>query len=168
MSNPLKTFFVFSLLLTLASCGFHLRGMVELPPSFQHVFISAPPQGRSLVTSLDEQLQAYRVAKASCVSDAAFQIVIDDIQFERQISNISSSTTPRQYQLFYIVKYHLIDTHGEHLIPNGLVKSNRLVSMNSERLLGSNFEQDFFLHEMEVDAARQIMTCIGTYFAKQS
>lgn len=168
MIGKFKTLIVLSTVLILTACGFHLRGMMVLPPSFQNVFITAPPQGRNLIIALDEQLQAYSVAKASCASDAAFQIVIEDIQFERQISNISSSTTPRQYQLFYIVKYHLVDTHGNNLIPKGLVKSNRLVSMNSERLLGSNFEQDFFLNEMEVDAARQILTCIGTYFAKQS
>ena len=165
-----KTKFILLIVLTatLMGCGFHLRGVMVLPPSFQQVYVIAPPAGRNLTVALDEQLQAYRVARASCITASSFQIVVDDIQFERQISNISSSTTPRQYQLFYIVKYHLVDGQGATLIPNGLVKSNRLVSMNSERLLGSNFEQDFFLNEMEVDAARQIITSIGVYFAGRS
>ncbi len=164
----MKKAIIIILIVALCACGFHLRGQMELPTSFQNVAISAPPEGRNLSLALDEQLQAYHVIQAQSKTDAEFQIVIDNIQFERQIANISSSTTPRQYQLSYTVKHHLVDSHGRMLIPNGLVVSNRLVSMNSERLLGSNYEQDFFLHEMELDAARQILTTIGHYFAKES
>lgn len=164
----MKKAIIMTMIVALCACGFHLRGQMELPASFQDVAISAPPEGRNLSLALDEQLHAYHVIQVHSKTDAQFEIVIDTIQFERQIANISSSTTPRQYQLSYTVKHHLVDNHGRVLIPNGLVVSNRLVSMNSERLLGSNYEQDFFLHEMELDAARQILTTIGHYFAKES
>ena len=160
---------LYSILLSLLSaCGFHLRGMVPLPPSFQHVYIIAPPNGRSLQLKLEEQLQAYRVQKSDSAAQSAFQIVIDNVVFNRQISNISSSTTPRQFQLSYVVTYHLMDSHNGNVIPRGQAVSNRLVSMNSERLLGSNYEQDFFMHEMEDEIATQILLTINHYFANQS
>ena len=161
----LKSILLGNLLLLLSACGFHLRGMMALPPSFQNVYISAPAHGKDLQLALDEQLQSYVVRRSESQKECAFQIIIDDIQFDRQISNISSSTTPRQFQLSYKVKYHFIDGKGAILIPNGIVHTQRLVSMNSERLLGSNYEQNFFLHEMENDAARQIMTTISNYFS---
>ncbi len=160
-----KSILLGSLILLLSACGFHLRGMMALPPSFQHVYISAPTHGKDLQMALDDQLQAYVVSRSDSPQDCSFQIIIDDIQFDRQISNISSSTTPRQFQLSYKVKYHFVEGKGATLIPNGIVQSQRLVSMNSERLLGSNYELDFFLHEMENDAARQIMTTISNYFS---
>ena len=163
MAN-VKSIFLGSLFVLLGACGFHLRGTMVLPPSFQHVYISAPAHGKNLQMALDEQLQAYVVSRSESQQDCSFQIIIDNIQFDRQISNISSSTTPRQFQLSYKVKYHFIDEKGAMLIPNGIIQLQRLVSMNSERLLGSNYEQDFFLHEMENDAARQMMMTISNYF----
>jgi LPS-assembly lipoprotein len=160
---------LYSIFLSLLSaCGFHLRGMVSLPPSFQHVYIIAPPNGRSLQLKLEEQLQAYRVQRSTSLDKAAFQIIIDSVSFNRQISNISSSTTPRQFQLSYVVAYHLMDSHNGNIIPRGQAVSNRLVSMNSERLLGSNYEQEFFMHEMEEDIATQILLTINHYFTNQS
>ena len=151
----------------LSSCGFHLRGMVRLPPSFHHVYIIAPPNGRSLQLKIEDQLQAFKVTRSPSIEKAAFQIVIDAVNFSKQISNISSSTTPRQFQLTYVVNYHLIDDHSGIIIPHGHAISNRLVSMNSERLLGSNYEQDFFMHEMEDDLATQILLTISHYFSQQ-
>jgi LPS-assembly lipoprotein len=150
--------------MSLSHCGFHLRGLTTLPPSFQQVYIVAPADARQLQAEIDNQLQAYNVAKAQNISKAHYQIVIDNIFFQRQISNISSSTTPRQYQLLYNIKFHVIDSHGENIIPNGVINTNRLVSMNNERLLGSNYEQDFFLHEMQQEAAVQLVSTIGHYF----
>jgi LPS-assembly lipoprotein len=154
--------------MSLSHCGFHLRGLTTLPPSFQQVYVVAPADARQLQAEIDNQLQAYNVSKAPNITKAHYQIVIDNIFFQRQISNISSSTTPRQYQLLYNIKYHVINSHGENIIPNGVINTNRLVSMNNERLLGSNYEQDFFLHEMQQEAAVQVVSTIGHYFQKRA
>ena len=152
------------LCLLLSSCGFHLRGLLALPPNFQHVYLVLPSNGHSFEIKLKEQLQAYHVKSAESAQHAAYQIVIDSLNYTRQISNISSSTTPRQFQLTYTVDYHLVDEHGVTLIPARQLISNRLVSMNSERLLGSNYEEEFFKSEMEQELASQILTSINYYF----
>lgn len=152
------------MVMSLSQCGFHLRGQTTLPSSFQQVYIAAPAEARQLQAEIDNQLQAYNVSKAKNIQRAHYQIAIDNIFFQRQISNISSSTTPRQYQLIYNIKYHVSNYQGEVIIPNGVVNSTRLVSMNNERLLGSNYEQDFFLHEMQQEAAVQVVSAIGHYF----
>lgn len=154
----------FSILsLSLSSCGFHLRGMADLPAHFQHVYLVSPPQGRSLQQKLKEELQAYRISYAPSLTRASYQIIIDNLNYTRQISNISSSTTPRQFQLTYTVEYHLTDNHGALLIAPRQLISHRMVSMNSERLLGSNYEEDFFKQEMEQELASQILTNISHY-----
>lgn len=160
----MRKFGLLCLIMSLSQCGFHLRGLTNLPPSFQQVYIVAPADARQLQAEIDSQLQAYNVSKAKDMQRAHYQITIDNIFFQRQISNISSSTTPRQYQLIYNIKYHVMNSQGEVIIPNGLVNTTRLVSMNNERLLGSNYEQDFFLHEMQQEAAVQIVSAIGHYF----
>ena len=150
--------------LLLSACGFHLRGLLNLPPSFQHVYLQIPPNGRSLQIKLKEELQSYHVTYSESATHAAYQIVIDGLVYTRQISNISSSTTPRQFQLNYSVNYRLLDNQGVQLIPAQQIKSSRLVSMNSERLLGSNYVEDFFKNDMEQEIASQILTHINYYF----
>jgi LPS-assembly lipoprotein len=165
MKKNVHLIFYIALACMLCQCGFHLRGITTLPPSFQHVYIEAPPESRFLQSEITNQLQAYHVLLSSHQKDAHFKILINKVDFRRQISNISSSTTPRQFQLFYDVYFELIDSHQTHtIIPQGKITSTRLVSMNSERLLGSNYEQDFFLHEMQAESAAKIVSAIGHYF----
>ena len=161
----LKRLGVFFLTMSLSHCGYHLRGMAPLPPSFQNIFIIAPKEAATLKYVLESELESYHVTVCQLDKQAHFEIVIDSVDFQRQVSNISSSTTPRQYQLIYTVKYHFIDTAQQHtVIPNGKLSSTRLVTMNNERLLGSNYEQDFFLKEMQEEIARQMISTISHYF----
>lgn len=148
----------------LSQCGFHLRGVTTLPPSFQHVFITAPADTRFLQAELEEQLKSYRVLIDANKKNSHFQINIIRTDFRRQVTNISSSTTPRQFQLFYDVFFELTNSDGHSIIPQGKITSTRLVTMNSERLLGSNYEQDFFLHEMQSESAAKLVSAIGHYY----
>jgi LPS-assembly lipoprotein len=153
------------LTICLSQCGFHLRGMAPLPPSFQKVLITAPREAHFLENELKRNLEAYHVMICDKSNDSFFQIVIDKLEFQKQVSNISSSTTPRQYQLIYTVQFHFIDTAQNHdMIPNGQITSSRLVTMNNERLLGSTYEQDFFMKEMQEDLAKQMLSNISHYF----
>ncbi|NDH09535.1 MAG: hypothetical protein EBY16_07995 [Gammaproteobacteria bacterium] len=158
-----RLYFWLLTLLSLSGCGFHLRGTQQLPASFQTVYISAAANQQQLLTAIAHEFKTYHVSVYSSQKNANMQIYIDDVQFNRQISNISSSTTPKQFQLYYIVKYHVMNSNGENCIPNAQIAVNRLVTMNSERLLGSNYEQDFFQEEMQSEAARQIVAIIAHY-----
>lgn len=137
--------------------------MQQLPASFQTVYISAAANQQQLLRALEQEFKSYHVNVFQSQKNSNIELFIDNVQFNRQISNISSSTTPKQFQLYLIVKYHVIDSNGHNCIPNGQVVINRLVTMNSERLLGSNYEQDFFQEEMQVEAARQMVAVITHY-----
>lgn len=150
-------------LLNLSACGFHLRGMQRLPASFQTIYISAAAKQQKLQRDLEHEFKTFHVTIFTSQKNANMQLYLDSVQFNRQISNISSSTTPKQFQLYYLVKYHVINSEGQNCIPHGQVVINRLVTMNSERLLGSNYEQDFFEEEMQAEAARQMVALITHY-----
>lgn len=147
-------------LLQLAACGFHLRGNLPFPPSFQAMHLQVPPDGRELKDKLKERLRAFQIRPLRSSAQGCYQLIIDELKFSQQIANISSSTTPRQFQLSYIVTYHFLNPKGETLIPQGFAIANRLVSMNSERLLGSNYEQKFFKDEMEAELSIKILNTL--------
>ena len=88
-------------LLQLASCGFHLRGNLSFPPNFQAIHLQVPPQGRTFKDKLKEEMRALQIHPAPSSRQGCYQLIIDDLKFNQQIANISSSTTPRQFQLSY-------------------------------------------------------------------
>lgn len=165
MIRMIKSTGLLMLALCLCQCGYHLRGMASLPPAFHEIYIIAPNEARDLKAALELELESYHVQVCKNQNLAHFEIVIDSINFANHVSNISSSTTPRQYQLIYTVYYHFVDTSQQQtIIPNGKLTATRLVTMNNERLLGSNYEQDFFLKEMQEEIARQMITTISHYY----
>jgi LPS-assembly lipoprotein len=145
------------LLLILSACGFHLRGNLAFPPDFQHLYVKLPPDHKSFKYKLKDKLRSFRVQPHASLQHTCYQLVIDELKFNRQIANISSSTTPRQFQLSYTVFYHFLSPQGDLLIPKAFLIANRLVSMNNERLLGSNYEQDFFKDEMEDELINKLL-----------
>jgi len=162
-----KQLWIALICLGISACGFHLRGNLNFPANFQHLSISLPPDAYLFKNKLKERLRSLRVRPHFSQAPNCYRLIIDELKFNRQIANISSSTTPRQFQLTYTVAYHLQNPKGETLIANGFSIANRLVSMNSERLLGSNYEQDFFKDEMEEELITKILNHISPAIAYQ-
>jgi LPS-assembly lipoprotein len=147
-----------SLFFVLASCGFHLRGMVDMPPWLRAIAIINQSNNRQLQPWLAEQLQAYHIRVLPEPAMAQYWLIIEHDEMQEQIKSISSSTTPRQYQLIYTVFFKLQNIKGGEVIPTSQVLVTRQMTINSDRILGSTGEADLLKREMQHDAVIQIIT----------
>ena len=143
--------------LVLAGCGFHLRGTVDIPRWLNNVAIIVHQGNRELEPRLKEQLLAYNVQVAAEPNLATYWLIIENDSFQQNISSISSSTTPRQYELVYTVRFKLQRAKGSDLIPSSQVVISRHITLNSDRILGSTGEEDIQKREMIRDASLQIL-----------
>lgn len=160
----LKHIFLWLLIgLTLSGCGFHLRGVLNMPTWLTDVAIIVEAANRDLDPMLKEQLQAYHIRMSSDPATARYWLIIEEDQEEQHITSVSSSTTPRQYQITYRVKFKLQAAKGKEIIPLSTVTTTRQLTVNSDRILGSNDEENTLKREMRRDAALQIMDRIGHY-----
>ena len=149
---------VLILILLMNGCGFHLRGMIDIPPWLNNVSIVVQQQAhQDLVSLLKNQLQSYNIPVNDDPNLAAYWLVIESDTIQQQISGISSSTTPRQYQLIYTVSFKLQRAKAEDLIPLSNVIVIRQVTINGDRILGSNEEEALLKDEMKREAAIQII-----------
>ena len=148
-------------LLLLSSCGFHLRGFTEVPSWLTQVAITLNTPNRDLEPMLEEQLKAYHVRLASSPTNALYILTIERDNLERQITNVSASTTPRQYLLIYSVQFSLLDNRGVVVVPSTTISVTRQFTLNNNRILGSNYEEMTFKKEMEREAAGQIINRIS-------
>ncbi len=151
-----RFYLIFALLLT-ASCGFHLRGVLDMPRWLNNVTIEIQNAHRHMGSLLSDQLRAYHINVIPDPSLADYWLIIAQDDFQQQISSISSSTTPRQYQLIYTVQFKLQRAKGKEVMPLSKVVVTRQITLNSDRILGSTNEEDQSKQEMRRDAAIQII-----------
>ncbi|KTD21251.1 LPS assembly lipoprotein LptE [Legionella londiniensis] len=157
----LKVFiFTFSFFF-ISGCGFHLRGAIDLPVWLDKVAIINQGVSQELGSLLSEQLEAYKIKVLDDPSLADYWLILEEEAFQQQTLSISSSTTPRQYQLNYIVRFKLQAAHGKIIIPTTRVMVTRQITINSDRILGSDAEEALTQMEMRRDAANQILNRIS-------
>ncbi len=151
--------------LLLTSCGFHLRGIHGLPAWLNNVAIVIEDAHRDLEPLLTTQLQGYSLRVNPDPATATYWLIMEQDTTRQQISSISSSTTPRQYQLIYSLRFKLTRAKGKEILPSSTVVVTRLLTVNSDRILGSNFEEETLKREMRMDAVVQVLDRIGAQHA---
>ncbi|MDP3561883.1 MAG: LPS assembly lipoprotein LptE [Legionellaceae bacterium] len=157
-----RAFLVF-VIFFLSSCGFHLRGMIDMPTWLNNVAIIIEKGHRDLKPLLQEQLEAYHIRVTSDITHARYWLIIEQDSEQQHITSVSSSTTPRQYQMTYTVRYKLQEANGKTIIPPCNVVTTRQLTVNSNRILGSNDEEEILKKEMRQDAVIQILDRIGKH-----
>lgn len=142
-------------------CGFHLRGSIQLPVWLDKVAIIDHSTTPELTALLKEQLRAYHVQVCDSPSQADYWLVLEQEAYQQQALSISSSTTPRQYQLTYLVSFRLQALRGNNSLPLTKVFLTRQITINNDAILGSDAEEALTKQEMRRDAANQILNRIS-------
>lgn len=159
----LKRTFLLLLVVLITGCGFKLRGMMDMPAWLNNIAIVVQDAHRDMGTMLKDQFQAYGVRIISDPTKADYLLLIINDANQQQITSISASTTPRQYQLTYTVRYSLVKvkTKGstEASVPptTNTVSVSRQLTVNNDRILGSDAEGLMTYTEMRREAVMQII-----------
>ncbi|WP_081964878.1 LPS assembly lipoprotein LptE [Legionella norrlandica] len=144
-------------LLCLTSCGFHLRGMIDIPKWLNNVAIISNDGNKELTSLLKSQLEGYQIDINPEPARATYWLIIKNSNLQQQIVSIGASTNPRQYQLILTVEFMLQTPKGQIISPSRKVAVNRQLTVNNDRILGSNEEEALLVSEMRHDAVIQII-----------
>lgn len=146
------------ILFFLTGCGFHLRGVIQLPHHFNHIAIINQNQvNRDLISALKDLLRANHIQTVDDPYEAQYWLVLEKDDLKQVLTNVSSSTTPRQYNLTYQVQFSLIKKEGSPLISSKTISITQQSTINNDRILGSNFEAHTIAHGLRKKAAQQIL-----------
>lgn len=145
----------------LTSCGFVLRGTLNKPLWLQNITIIVNDAEQGLGVVLTRQLQSLGVYVNPIARQANYLLVIEKSLHQQQITSVSASTTPRQYQLSYTVIFSLIKASGEPIISSSAITVSRQFTLNNNRILGSDFEGSLIEAEMQREAALQLYNRLG-------
>ena len=147
--------------LLLSGCGFHLRGMVGESSWLKNVIVVNNSVGHDLETALNSLLQSYNIELAHHARHANFLILLEFDEFAKQITNVSASTAPRQYQITYTVQFNVSTQNAKIIVPTTKIVITRYLTINNDRILGSISEEAKFKNEMQREAALQIIEKIS-------
>lgn len=158
----MKRSYLLLLIVSLTACGFHLRGMVDMPSWLKNVAIITEDAHRDLLPLLKDQLQAYNIAVSATPAQADYWLIIEKDNYQQQITNIAASTAPRQYLLLYSLQFSLRTKQGKALISSAMVSVTRQLTVNNDRILGSNSEEALMASEMRRDAVMQVINRLSS------
>lgn len=147
----------------LTACGFHLRGHIDMPKWFNDVYIMTQQGDRTLVSTLETYFKAYQIDLNPRPDEARYWLVIQKIEQKQEISSVGTSSNPRQYLLLYTVDFLLQERKGKIVLPTSQVTVTRQLTVNSNRILGSNEEATLLIKEMQRDAAMLILNKISRH-----
>jgi LPS-assembly lipoprotein len=152
-----KSIIPFICCLFLCACGFHLRGMIDIPTWLESISIVAQDDNTVLAELIKTQLEGYKIKITDDLSQAKYWLVIDSSTLQQKIISIGASTNPRQYQLIMTTVFLMKTREGQLIKPAQKVVATRQLTVNNDRILGSNEEESLLVNEMRQDTAVQII-----------
>jgi LPS-assembly lipoprotein len=144
-----------ALCITLASCGFQLRGPATLP--FDTLYVQAAPTSQ-FATQLRRVIGASgrtRVTTKAEEADATLQ-VLNEVR-EKEILSLSAGGRVREFQLRYRVSYQLVDKNKGVLMPPGEIVLRRDFAFNDQDQISKESEEALLYRDMQTDAVQQVL-----------
>jgi LPS-assembly lipoprotein len=143
------------LALSLASCGFHLRGEAKMP--FSTIFIEAANSNSLLISELRRLLVANHVQLVSKPDQADMVLNISLELPEKQILTLGGSGRVSEFQLRYRVSLRAYDQQQREWLAADDLQLSRDFSYDDTQILAKEAEEAQLYQYMRSDMAQQIM-----------
>jgi len=142
------------LCLTLAACGFHLRGQAALP--FESLYIT--PGNSELASQLKRAVASGSDTKiVDTAQEAQATLSILSEQPERVILSLSAAGRIQELSLYYRVSFAVADAKGKPYLPPDQIVLRRDLTYNDTDVIAKEQEEALLFKDMKNDAVQQIM-----------
>jgi LPS-assembly lipoprotein len=157
MKNLTRAVFAAVLAVSLAACGFQLRGsggQYQLP--FHRIYLGFPetsPLGVELKRNL--AAGAAEVVTMPQQADALFDLLSE--QRNKQILSLNSQGRVREYLLLYTVVFRVRDKDGGEILGPTELTLRRNIPFNEAQTLAKEQEEALLYRDMQTDLVQQIL-----------
>lgn len=123
----------------LASCGFHLRGAVDYPPGMAVTYIEATDRYTPFYRKVKAALRQGGVRVTANAGEAGAVLKILQDETGERVLSVSARNTPREYDVYYIVRYSL-QVDGREALPAQQLVLTRDYTWDETQVLGKDAE----------------------------
>lgn len=156
--KPTTSLLVFFLSLSLAACGFHLRGhhkdKVEM--AFNSVYLKAGSE-TTFVMDLRNSLIFNGILVGNSPEKATLTLEIISEQSDKQILALSGAGRIREYQLRYRVVLRAYDAQLDSWLPEEEMLILRTLTYDDAQVLAKEQEEALLMKDMRSDAVTQAL-----------
>ncbi|MFK5891862.1 MAG: LPS assembly lipoprotein LptE [Pseudomonadota bacterium] len=154
-NKHIHTFCLGLLLMITSSCGFHLRGNVELPEIYQHIYVM--DKGASEISILLKQALINNQATLVDSAQSASAIITVYSQRVNRRAIAVRGKEIKEYEIQLNVSFAVQEASGKQQGKSQNISTIRRYSFNNDQVLGSNNEEQILIREMREDIVRQIL-----------
>ncbi|MGC4405172.1 LPS assembly lipoprotein LptE [Methyloversatilis discipulorum] len=142
--------------LPLAACGFHLRGVRDLP--FQTLYINGSRSNTELTTQIRRAIQTQSSTQVADEPSAADAIVdITENKVEKVILSLNSAGRVREYQLRQRFSFRVRDRNNVEIAPVASIELRRDLTYSDSEMLAKQQEEQVLYDEMQSDLIQQLL-----------
>ena len=125
------------MLLMIASCGFHMRGMTEI--SFKT--ISLEGKELSFTKNLKKVLNSNKVAIVLPSENPELRVELIGEESEKRILSLSGQGLVREYEIFYRVRYRIKTLDSDIWSQENILETRRDFTFSDSNLIGKEEEE---------------------------
>jgi LPS-assembly lipoprotein len=152
----------------LSSCGFHLRGPVELAPPFKRLYIESHDPYSELTRNLQQYFKTSHVYLADSPQAASGIFEIIQESTSQQLLSVGGTQQTRQYNLILSVTFQVTTPQGVVLIAPQTVSESQTLTVQADQILGGSNEQNNLYHQMRRAITYTIMNRLSSRAATES
>lgn len=140
----------------LCSCGFKLRGAVEIPPELNPMYVEAKgPSG--VRAAMLQRLDYSQIRRSPTARDARVVVRILSETRRSRVAAVDRDGKVVARELFLTVAFDAIDAAGQSLVPRQSLDLSRTFENPDVEVLGKQLEADLIYDDLEQDAADRIL-----------
>ncbi|MGB5736845.1 MAG: LPS assembly lipoprotein LptE [Thiohalocapsa sp.] len=142
-------------LLSLAGCGFHLRGAVDIPPELSPLYIQS---GGLVGEAIEGRLAGSGVQLTNAATEAGMILRVLSQSRNSRVVAVDINGRALAYALTYRVTFEVQDAAGQILMPRQSITLDRTFDDNPDvAVLGKELESDIIYEDLVSDAADQVL-----------
>src|SRR5512142_792674 len=155
MTNAMR-FLLLALVMSLAACGYHLRGSnpSDVAFAFKSLYLKASGE-TPFVVALRRALNANKIAMTTKPDQADLVLEVVSEQATKQILSLSGAGRVQEYQLFYRVSLRAYDSKQVDWLPADEISLSRIMSYDDTLVLAKQQEEAQLYKDMRSDAVAQ-------------
>ena len=154
LTSSLRRSLLLLMILSLAACGFHLRGLADL--SFQSLYIQQS-SAVSIINDLKRSLTTNGVKIVTVPEQAEMQLDLMGENTDKRILSLSGSGRVREYELIYRVTFRTRVDSGQTWSAPQTIETRRDFTYDDTVLLAKQAEETRLYNDMRSDASREVM-----------
>jgi LPS-assembly lipoprotein len=162
--------------LLLVSCGFHLRGDIQLPTELKTLYLQTPSPYAAFEQSLRQSLRSYSIHLVDAKSKAPITLHIISSNVSHTATAMTLNTSTSQYTLTFTVTFELLAENGDVIVPSETTQSTTTFTSSSQQMQTSSaLATQQYLPNLYQDSSFKILSrllatnnkkLILTYFKK--